>query len=381
VAVSALASIRGLRQAFAQSVLPAASAVRVPIPDVTGRHSLKAHAAAQGLLYGCAVDSGLLERDEGYRKLIIEQCSIVVAENAMKWGPLRPTIDTFDWVQADALVDFAHRHGMKVRGHNLCWHQQLPSWFLTQAKPANARKLLEAHIAAVAGRYAGKMHSWDVVNEAVQISDQRPDGLRVWPWLQLLGPEYIEIAFRAARKADPTALLTYNDFGIEGEDENSAKKRAAVLALVRRLHAAKVPIDAVGIQSHINAGAPYGASLLAFMHTLRGLGLQVFITEMDVNDGDWPAEVTERDRRVAQTYYSYLRAALTEPALKCVLTWGITDRATWLNTFEPRQDHLPQRCLPFGERNALPDQPKAAFFSARLAFDQRGPVATLPPAL
>jgi len=123
----------------------------------------------------------------------------------------------------------------------------------------------------VAGRYAGKIHSWDVVNEAVQITDGREDGLRDSPWLKLLGPEYIEIAFRTARTTDAKALLTYNDYGIEGEDEASGKKRAAVLVLVQGLKA-KGLVDAVGVQSHISAGTAYGAGLRGFLKTVSGMG-------------------------------------------------------------------------------------------------------------
>jgi endo-1,4-beta-xylanase len=339
-----------------------------PAPSVvTGPGSLKAHAAARGFLYGCAVSASLLARDEAYRSLIREQANIVVAENAMKWGPLRPTIDTYRFEDADALVAFAEQNRMKVRGHNLCWHRQLPTWFAAQADTANARELLTAHIQQVVGRYAGRMHSWDVVNEAVLVSDGRADGLRDSPWLKLIGADYIETAFATARAADPQALLTYNDYGIEGADAAAEKKRAAVLELLRRLKARDVPLDALGIQSHITAGHTYGAGLTEFMAAARGLGLQIFLTEMDVNDREWPADDGVRDAAVAETYGSYLDLTLREPATRVVLTWGITDRATWLNSEDSRKDKLPERCLPF-DRD---DQPKKAFFAMRNSFDRR----------
>ena len=347
------------------------SGVKGPSPVAlnltAGPGSLKAHAAEHGFLCGCAVNTRLLGSDEGYAGLIRGQANIVVAENAMKWSALRPAIDSYKFDEADALVAFAEKNGMKVRGHNLCWHRQLPKWFDAQATTANARGLLTAHIEQVAGRYAGRMHSWDVVNEAVLVSDGRADGLRDSPWLRLVGEDYIEQAFQTARSVDPLALLTYNDYGIEREDEASEKKRTAVLVLLRRLKARRVPLDAVGIQSHITAGHTYGAGLTAFMAAARGLGLQIFLTEMVVNDRELPADEVVRDVAVAGAYGSYLDMALRDPAVRVVITWGITDRSTWLNGEDARADHVPERCLPFDRE----DKPKKAFFAMRDSFDKR----------
>jgi endo-1,4-beta-xylanase len=351
-----------------------------PAPQYRGANSLKAHAATKGFLYGCAVNTNALQNDEAYAKLVAEQSNILVAENAMKWGPLRPTSDTYHFTDADALVAFAEQHHIKVRGHNLCWHHQIPKWFDTEATSANARALLTSHIQTVAGRYAGRMHSWDVVNEAILISDGRPDGLRNSPWLKLIGEDYIELAFRTARDADPNALLTYNDYGIEGEDDESARKRAAVLTLLRRLKARHVPLDALGVQSHIEAGAPgvaspkitYGNGLRDFLTAVRELGLQIFATELDVNDRAWPADADARDQGVARTYGSYLNLILAEPAMRVVLTWGITNRYTWLNSESARKDHLPERCLPFDTDY----MPLPSFFAMRNSFDERKPLPT-----
>jgi endo-1,4-beta-xylanase len=357
----------GLAGCAHQSPVGPAAQAPPPLDLTTGAGSLKAHAAVRGFLYGCAVNPMLLATDAAYAELIRQQANIVVAENAMKWGPMRPTIDTYNFEQADAVVAFAEKNGMKVRGHNLCWHRQLPAWFKDQATTANARGLLAAHIAQVAGRYAGRMHSWDVVNEAILTTDGRADGLRDSPWLQLIGADYIEQAFQAARVADPQALLTYNDYGIEGEDAASETKRAAVLVLLRRLKARHVPLDAVGIQSHVTAGHTYGAGLTGFIAAARGLGLQVFLTEMDVNDREWPADEAIRDTAVADCYGSFLNTALADPAVRAVLTWGITDKATWLNSEGARKDHLPERCLPFDKD----DKPTKAFFAIRNSFDKR----------
>ncbi len=364
VAVSASGFLAGCGPR--RNLLGAAPAA--PEIGVEGEGSLRVHAAEKGLLYGCAVNVPALQADLGYADLVRAQAGIVVAENSMKWAPLRPSRGTYNFAEADALVAFAEANRMKVRGHTLCWHRQLPAWFAGEATAANARELLEEHIDRVAGRYAGRIHSWDVVNEAVQVTDGRPDGLRKSPWLELIGPDYLEVAFQRARAADPQALLTYNDYGIEAENEASEAKRQAILQLLRRLRRRNVPLDAVGIQSHVSAGADhrYGPGLLRFMTEVRELGLEIFVTEMDVNDRDLPADTGIRDRAVAERYGQYLQTVLGPGSVSAVLTWGITDRRTWLNGEDARRDHLPERCLPFNAEG----QPVEAFFSVRTAFEE-----------
>ena len=349
------------RREFSASAaaLAALTAARPAWPlqaPAAGARTLREAAASRGLLAGCAVAVARLRDTPAYAALIAAQANIVVAESEMKMGPLRPTPDTFYFRDADLLADFAAQHGMKLRGHNFAWHRQLPQWFESYVTPANAEHVLVRHIETVGLRYRGRVHSWDVVNEAIQVDDKLPGGMRNAPWLKVL-PNYIDIAFRTARRVDPGALLFYNDYGIEGEDPGSAAKRAAVLALVRGMKSRGVPIDGVGIQSHLTAGGHYGPGLVAWMAELRGMGLKLMLTEMDVNDRWLPADAARRDAVVAATYASYLEQTLADPAVLGVLTWGITDRYTWLNHEDNRADNLPERCLPFDADL----QPKAAF--------------------
>jgi endo-1,4-beta-xylanase len=341
--------------------------------DAKGKRSLKAHAAARGLFAGCAVNAQLFRDDEGFRKLIAEQYNMVVGENCMKFGYLQPTPDSYNFADADSLVGFAEQHGMKMRGHNFVWHEALPKWFATTVTKENAQKILTDHIRTVGGRYKGKIHSWDVVNEAIWIQDGRPDGLRSSsPWFEKMGPEYIDIAYRTAREVDPNALLTYNDYGIEYDTEADGKKRAAVLALLRRMKAANVPLDALGIQSHIHAGGSesFSKGVPELIEGARALGLQVFITELDVNDdGVAVDDVAERDKIVGEVYGSYLKTALAGPEVKAVLTWGTSDRNTWLNNgakFRKQHPDRLQRPLPFDAEYA----PKPAFFAMRDSIDK-----------
>jgi endo-1,4-beta-xylanase len=227
---------------------------------------------------------------------------------------------------------------------------------------------LTDHIRGVAGHFAGKLHSWDVVNEAVEPRDGRPDGLRNSPWLELIGPDYIEIAFQTARLADSSTLLTYNDYGIELDTPEQTAKREQVLALVRKLKMRGAPIHAVGVQSHLTAGdlAP-GAGLQKFVRELGEMELQVFVTELDVSDHKLQGTIKERDAVVAKLYDDYLRLMLSEPNVTAVLTWGITDKYSWLNHEHARADGEPQRPLPFD-----PDyRPTPAFFAMQSAFDNR----------
>ncbi len=339
---------------------------------ISGPNSLKAHAHRAGLLTGFAVDTNLLS-DPTYARILVEQASILVPERALKWVPLRPSPDKFDFTQADLLVDFAQRHKIHLRGHTLVWHEAIPDWFDSTVTKDNARRFLEEHIAAVVGRYKGKMQSWDVVNEAILPKDNQPGGLRNSPWFKLLGPDYIEIAFRAARKADPHLVLTYNDYGVEYDNDEDAERRKLILDLLRSLKSKGVPLDAVGIQSHIKAAYPatIGQGLRDYMSAVRDLGLQLFLTELDVNEDDLPYDdVPHRDQTIAQTYTDFLNVGLANPDVKAVLIWGVGDSHTWLNngpTHHRKQPNRPQRSLPFDNDY----KPKPAFFAIRDAFDQR----------
>jgi len=355
------------------------------MPSIGGADSLRAHAEGVGLHFGFAVVPELLDMEgartqstnDPYTRAVIAQADILVAENAMKWSSLRPTSTTFDFTQADKLFDFAALCGQLVRGHNLCWHEQLPSWFAKTATRENAQALLTQHIQIVAGRYVGRVQSWDAVNEAVHIPDGRADGLRKSPWLDLIGPEYVEMVFATAALADPQAKLTYNDYDIELDTPEQTAKRGQVLMLVRRLHARGVPIGAVGIQSHLQATGPApGAGLIGFVRELAGMGIEVYVTEMDVNTHLLPGASEAQDAAVAEVYRNYLALVLPEPNVKAVLTWGISDAHTWLNeSSQPwavRADGSRQRPLPLDEGY----QPKAAFYAMRTAFDAaRQPVA------
>jgi endo-1,4-beta-xylanase len=162
--------------------------------EMNGPRSLRAHASAHDLLVGCAVLSQELDGDPRYASTVAEQASLIVPEDALTWQVLRPTADRFDFRRADDVVVWGLTHGQRMRGQTLCANESLPEWFAGTVNQQNAREFLVQHIQTTAGRYAGKLHSWDVVNGAIDANGGRADGLRVTPWLETIGPGYIELA-------------------------------------------------------------------------------------------------------------------------------------------------------------------------------------------
>jgi endo-1,4-beta-xylanase len=340
--------------------------------DVSGRNSLRAHAARHGLIFGSAVIIRNLESDAAFAELVGEQCGIVVPTNELKWVALRPAADRYDFSRPDFLLNFAKSHRMLMRGHTLCWHQSVPEWIRQPEWSGQVRRLLVEHITAVCTHYAGQLHSWDVVNEAILPADNQPGGLRKSFWYEQIGPDYIDLAFRTARQADPHARLTYNDYGVEFENDEDAERRRLILELLRDLKRRGTPIDAVGIQSHLKAAqsSTFGKGLTDYMESIRQMDLEIYLTELDVNEDDIASnDPRERDLIIARTYSDYLGVALANPAVRLVLTWDLSDRFTWLNggpTHRRKQPNRPQRSLPFDADY----KPKPAFFALRESFDR-----------
>lgn len=330
--------------------------------------SLKKRAASIKLIYGSSTGQHTLASDAKFAASFVQECQILVGESELKWTTLRPTPEGFDFTQSDWLIRFARTHKMLVRGHTLVWHESLPSWLTAKLNHQNAKQFLVEHIQRVVGHNAGKIHSWDVVNEALDVPDRQPFGLRKTPWLEFLGPDYIELAFRTAAKADPRALLVYNDYGFEYDTPKDEAKRTAVLKLLKHLKSRGVPIHALGIQSHLDGNdTSFNAKKFrAFLRNVAKLGLKILITELDVEDRNLPANPVARDRIVAKVYEDYLSAVLSEKAVISVITWGISDRHTWLADHKPRSDGARVRTLPL-DTNL---KPKLAWDAIARTFDR-----------
>ena len=350
---------------------PAPTALPLESKALTGANSLNTHAVKHGLIAGAAVPVRPLMNDPVFQELVADQYGMLVPENELKPVGLRPSATEFDFSVSDQLFDFAEKHHMQMRGHTLVWHGSVPAWVRNNNGQLNLKDVMIEHIQKVAGHYKGRLYSWDVVNEAILPSDKEPGGFRKTVWYNAMGPEYIDIAFRTAHEADPHAKLVYNDYSLEYDNEEQAEKRKDVLALVRHLKDTKVPIDAVGIQSHIRAvsTSTIGQGLTDFMDAIRSMGLEIHLTELDVNDDDVDTDNdAERDKIVADTYRHFLGLALANPAVKLVLTWGVSDRSTWLNGGQ-RKKHptRPERPLPFDAQY----RPTPSFFAIRDSFDAR----------
>lgn len=303
--------------------------------QVIGQASLKQRAAAKGIIYGAATGRDILVSDAQFADIFVKDCAMLVAENDLKWLALRPTPNTFDFSKGDWLAKFASKHRMLFRGTPLVWDRALPSWFKKTINSENAERLLVEHITRVTKHYAGKIYSWDVVNEAIDVKrSQRRDGLLLTPWLRFVGEDYIDLAFRTAAAADPQAILVYNDRWLDYDTPRDNAQRAAVLQLLERLKSQKTPVHALGIQAHLRAIDSqtrfHPSKLRNFLKDVASLGLKIFITELDVKDQGLPLDIAQRDRIVAAVYEDYLSTVLDEKAVIAVLTWGLSDRYTWL---------------------------------------------------
>lgn len=340
-----------------------ASAERL-VAQTTG---LRYKAAAKNMFYGAASSSQRLRTDAPYRQAIQQECGILTPEYEMKWDTLRPTSTTYNFTDADYFVNFARQNTMYINGHTLCWHRALPSWFSATVNARNAEQFLRQHIQTVVGRYRGQIQLWDVVNEAIEPSDNRPNGLRNSPWYQFLGERYLDIAFRTAAETDPSALLVYNEYGVEYDD---ASRRNAILGLLRRLISRGVPVHALGIQGHIRAQdrSKLQANFSAFRQFLSdvaALGLKIFVSEFDCDDGALTSNTAARDAAIAQIYGDYCSVVMNNPAVIGFITWGLTDKYTELQTSAIRPDRLPQRPLPLDSSFVR----KSAWYSLEFWFN------------
>lgn len=283
--------------------------------------SLRDLAAARGLFIGPAVGYNPLIQDPMYGPVLAREFSILTPENDMKWGPIHPGRNQYQFIRADALVNFAEQNGMLVHGHTLVWHNQNPAWLVNGTfNQVEMIEILADHIYTVAGRYRGYVLIWDVVNEGFN-----GDGsLRRTLWSDRIGPEYLDLAFHFAADADPGAILVYNDYGAEVVNTKSTAIYNMVLGMLKR----GAPIHGVGFQMHTTTG---GLNYQSFAQNLRrftDLGLAVFITEMDVRI---QLPVTP-DKLAAQAnvYRNVLGTFLDQQGRIAFQPWGFTDRYSWI---------------------------------------------------
>lgn len=325
--------------------------------------SLGDTAQKRGLQYGATPEADMASVPAPYSELFAEHCRLLAPN--LSWAHVSKAAGQYDFSSEQGTLDFAQSYSMMLTGAHLLWHEQTPAWFAGASDRAAAEHMVADHIRAMTTRLAGRVYSWNVVNEAINPRDGRPDGLRNSPLIAKLGDDYIESAFRTAREFDQRAVLVYNDYDLELDNPEQDSRRRALLGLLDKLLAAKAPINAVGLQSHLKLQSCCfrAETYRRFLGEIESRGLKIMLTELDVLDNGAPSNITERDRAVADAYKRVVEVALDSPALISVVTWGLSDRYTWLTPrYSPsfaRADGLPGRPLPFDSDYA----PKPAYWT------------------
>jgi endo-1,4-beta-xylanase len=305
-----------------------------------------------GLRIGAALNRRQSDgKDEAALAIVARQFNQISPENLLKWEVVHPEPGRYDFAPADRYVELGRKLGMFVVGHVLVWHQQTPAWVFAGEdgkmldREAALRRLRE-HIAAVVGRYRGRIGGWDVVNEALE-EDGTP---RHTPWLEAIGEDYIEKAFTFAHEADPQAELYYNDYNLW-----KPAKGDAAIRLVQGLRAKGLRVDGIGEQAHWGIDDPPLAAIDEELGAMRAAGLVPLITELDMDvlprDPDmWGADLSKKAKIRAKTnvYPDGLAPAMQEKLARRyadvfrlflkhgvgrVTFWGVTDATTWLDDF------------------------------------------------
>ena len=319
-----------------------ASLLSIPVAAAS---TLGAAAAQSGRYYGTAISNGKLG-DSAYTTIAAREFNMVTPENEMKPDATEPNQGSFTFSAGDSVYNWATSHGMKVRGHTLVWHSQIPTWMQNLSGSATTLAAMKEHINGVMAHYKGKLVYWDVVNEALN-----EDGThRADVWQNNIGSSYIEQAFQTARAADPAAKLCYNDYNIE--NWTYAKTQGAY-NMVKDFKARGIPIDCVGFQSHFGSGG-MPSNFQTTLSSFAALGVDVALTELDIATAP------------ATAYTNVTNACLAVSRCVGMTVWGVRDSDSWRSSETP--------LLFDGSGNK-----KAAYTSVLNALNAVGPVATNTP--
>jgi endo-1,4-beta-xylanase len=303
-------------------------------------------------LIGTALNTAQIqEQDPAAAQLIPRQFNAATPENSMKAAFIHPGWNQYNFTLADQLVEYGQKNRIKITAHTLIWHSQLPGFVRNIRNPDSLRQFFTNHITTLASRYDGKVFSWDVVNEALDENGS----LRNSIFLQQLGEDYIVEAFRLAQEAAPHTELYYNDYNIE-----QPRKRAGAIEIIKKIRAAGVRIDGIGIQGHWRAShiplAEIEQSILAF----SALGVKVMFTELDLSvlpnpwDRDnadvsatagnstgkdpYPNGLPDSVQNILAKGYEDLFKLFLKHKEKIgrITFWGVNDGQSWLNNFPIR---------------------------------------------
>ncbi|MEW2078405.1 endo-1,4-beta-xylanase [Streptomyces sp. NPDC012403] len=301
--------IRVLLLALVAGVLGTVAALVAPPPAQAAESTLGAAAAQSGRYFGVAIAGSRLS-DSTYASIANREFNSVTAENEMKIDATEPQRGQFNFSAADRVYNWAVQNGKEVRGHTLAWHSQQPGW-MQSLSGSQLRQAMIDHINGVMSHYKGKIAQWDVVNEAFADGSS---GARRDSNLQRTGNDWIEVAFRAARAADPSAKLCYNDYNVENW---TWAKTQAMYNMVRDFKQRGVPIDCVGFQSHFNSGSPYNSNFRTTLQNFAALGVDVAVTELDIQGAS------------STTYANVVNDCLAVSRCLGVTVWGVRDSDSW----------------------------------------------------
>jgi endo-1,4-beta-xylanase len=303
---------RGRLAATAGALTAGVLAVALAVPAVAAGSTLQAAAAESGRYFGTAIAANRLS-DGTYSSIANREFNMITAENEMKADATEPSQNQFNFSSGDRILNWAKQNGKQVRGHALAWYSQQPGWMQNMSGSA-LRSAMINHINGVAGHYKGQIYAWDVVNEA--FADGGSGGRRDSN-LQRTGNDWIEVAFRTARAADPAAKLCYNDYNT---DNWSDAKTQGVYNMVRDFKSRGVPIDCVGFQSHFNSQSPVPSNYQTTLQNFAALGVDVQITELDI-EGSGSSQ--------AQSYQRVVQACLAVSRCTGITVWGVRDSDSW----------------------------------------------------
>ncbi len=341
----------------------------------TGRPHLWRQADRRGIVFGSSIATWQL--DKGYSRLHAREAGLLFTEDDLLWYQLKPGPDEpLNFGPGDQIIGFAEKHRQLVIAAHLAWDEGFGDgwtdddlWGLDRR---DAKRLLYSVIRRQVKHYKGRVDGWIVANEVTDPEEADRHGFRTnVPWYQTIGPGYVAESFHIAKEHDPRALRIINEFGFETVNEYGDRpeaRRRAYLKAIDRLLDQGAPVQAVGIQGHLLAD-DFGRRFherryRAFLREIADRGLPILITELDVLDEGLPKAPRRRDRMVADVYRRYLDVTLDERAVKVVVAFGLTDRYTWLDEDQPREDGAHRRPLAFDRRL----RPKRAYVAISDAF-------------
>lgn len=315
--------------------------------------SLSRAARSGGRYFGAAARADHLRQDKALRAAVLRDCEVLTPEIHLKWNSLEWRKGQFHFTPVDDLLTFADDNGLSVRGHTLLWDQSTPDWARHEMLEHRDWRLMSEHFSRVLGRYGSRIEEWDVINEPID-TEAGARNLRRNTFFRAFGPTYIERAMEEARAHAPKAHLVINDYGFEYGNPVDKARRQAFVALARRLRAANVPLDGVGVQAHLDLskGPIDVAGLQDMTRALIDLGLDITVTELDVKEADAAHTTAARDQKVADETRRYLEVMLAFPEVRGVVTWGLTDKFSWLTEqidSRARLSHGVNRGLPYDE--------------------------------